>query len=223
MCSMGFLRCNKSYRYELYTLPRAPLCGDPLSLINLLSPNRIRNRSRSHERRKLSRKARKQLSVQVPISLLQLYTTPWITSEWSRNDIVFENIPDATHSSSVLQPYLRRRLLTVCETSPETILKNTQAVIFQLGLLLLELCIGETLEGDCVSPNANPEVQTGYDELVEVARNEEGDEIAVVIEKCLKFGFQSRSKSLLDEELRKAVYNEVVVPLRDVPRNFNVY
>lgn len=227
ICSIGFLKCSKDYRHDLYTRP-SNICfsGRSLSLFDLLSRNHNTNNNEIvYKKHKLSRKDRKELSVQVAISLLQLYSTPWISEDWSKADIVFESLEETTRSS-VLQPYLRRRFSTVTEIPSTSTAKNSQAIVFRLGVLLLELCIGEALEdhylGSGGHRSSDTEFQTVYDWWAQEARDEEGEEVAEVIRKCLCFEFPTECKSLHNEELRKAMYNEVVRPLREVLHNFTM-
>ena len=200
------------------------ISGDIISLSCLLSSEF--RRSKIYKSLKLSRKDRKEISIQVTTALLLLYSTPWITSDWNGAEIVFENL-DRNMSSSNLRPYISRRFSAASKCSPNAALsdKNTQETIFRLGVLLLELCIGESLDQHCLEIGKARTRETEFDIVSEWWQQEagtaEGPEVAEVIKKCLFFKFQTNSNNLLDEELRRAIYNEVVQPLREVPRNFN--
>src|SRR5579859_7865099 len=85
--SLGFLNCPNGYRHEFYTcVPDSYGCWKrALSLAELLSrKNYEPEDTRRHKARKPSREDRKRLSVQISVSLLQLYQTQWITGEWGR-------------------------------------------------------------------------------------------------------------------------------------------
>lgn len=222
--SMGFLKDPEHFRHELYGQPRMCISRDIVSVTSLLS--REFKKSGIHRSLKLSRKDRKEISIQVTTALLLLYSTPWITSEWSGAEVVFENF-DRTASSYNLRPYISRRFSAASKCSSNAVLsgKNTQETLFRLGILLLELCIGESLDEHCLDIGKARTRETEFDIVSEWWQREagtaEGPEVAEIIRKCLFFKFQTDSKNLFDEDLRRAIYNEVVQPLREVPRNFN--
>jgi hypothetical protein len=106
---------------------------------------------------------------------------------------------------------------------------DTETIIFRLGVLLLELCTGEAREdlsngaesfnagGQC---GAIAEFRTVYQWWEREALKEEGAEYAEAIRKCICFDFSCEQRSLLDEEFRRTMYSEIVLPLADVARQF---
>lgn len=226
--SIGFLKSSKQYRHELYGRPRPCLSGDILSLAELLSSKNFNVRNARFPRSlKLSRNDRTEISIQISSALLLLYTTPWISAEWNGRDVVFEHLQRTHSSSSLLYPYFSRRFSTAsgCLLPSSTSTKSTREIVFRLGVLLLELCMGQTLEDHCEEIGRSRTTESEFDIVSEwweqEAETAEGPEVAEVIKKCLFFKFQTGCRSLFDEELRRAIYNEVVQPLREVPRNFN--
>jgi hypothetical protein len=208
VCSVRFLNCSHGYRHELYSVPdsRTP----SLSVPELLSRD-----NHKLNRQPLSRKDRKELSVHISNSLLQLYQTPWISDEWKGSEIMFNG-----------QTYLRRRFLCGTRTgltSTAVPTKDTRAIVFRLGVLLLELCVGDTLMYQDGGRQSNEmESEIAYRCWAQKAKAEEGDEVAEAIRKCLKFDFLTESRSLQNEDLRLALYNEVVRPLNEALDNFRV-
>jgi hypothetical protein len=217
VCAIGFLN-STDYRHEFYSRPSSShFSGRSSTLSKLLSCRTHTNQCQTvHQRRKLSRKARKELSVHIATSLLQLYPTPWISEDWTRADIVLDNL-DEMHPESAVLPYLRRMFSTGTEIPSIATAKNTQAILFQLGVLLLELCVGEALEDRYTGSGGDQrelfEVVHGW--WAKEAKNEEGEEVAEVIRKCLCFEFTTERKTLHNEEFQRVIFNEVVTPLRE--------
>ena len=220
VCSIGFLNCGNGYRHEFYTsVPDSVgFSKRGLSLPGLLSPDNTRSDQQHQKERKICREDRKFLSVHISISLLQLYQTPWITGEWNGNEIIVKGLDERTQSSVVPQPYFRRPFAPTAATA-----KDTQAIVFRLGVLLLELCLGETLAKHSRDHQSHePEWKMAYDCWEQNAKTEEGPEVAEAIRKCLDFDFQTASRSLENEDLRRAVYNEVIRPLNEALDKFRV-
>ena len=219
--SLGFLNCSKGYRYEFYTsVPDSTGSSERgLSLSKLLSrDSHTHDRQPRCKQRRISREDRKRLSLYISISLLQLYQTPWITGEWNGDEIIFKSPDEKSQSSVLRRPYLRRRFPQSAATP-----KDTQAIVFRLGVLLLELCLGEGLTDHCPGPHGKePEWKTAYDRWEQNAKTEEGPEIAEAIRRCLEFDFSTDSRTLESKELRNALYNEVVRPLKEALENFRV-
>jgi hypothetical protein len=216
VCSMGFMKCSKHYRHELYSVLSQRHSSQPgiqtVSLSELLS-----RQYRTTENR-LSRQERASLAVQVTTSLLRLYSTPWILPGWDKGDIIVQR--QAAVSVSPPRVYLRRQFpkCTSLPLASATAATDTQAIIFRLGVVLLELCIGEALEDqDLIYRNAQMNYVTEFDTAINwwqrKAKGEGGEQVAEAIRRCLCFDFSSESKTLRDDELQKAVYNEVVQPL----------
>jgi hypothetical protein len=150
--------------------------------------------------------------------LLQLYQTPWITGGWNGDEIVFKQLNEKAESSDLSQPYLRRRFPGSFATP-----KDTQAIVFRLGVLLLELCLGEGMTNlRPGSEGADAEWKIAYECWEQNAKSEEGPEIAEAIRRCLVFDFSTEHRSLASKELRKAIYNEVIRPLKAALETFRV-
>lgn len=109
---------------------------------------------------------------------------------------------------------------------------DTQEIIFRLGVLLLELCTGKPLE-DQFSYSIEDvdrdrhrtrisEFEAVHDWWTREASDEEGEEYAEAIRKCLQFDFPTECRSLRDEGLMKAVYDCVVQPIAEVASKFKM-
>lgn len=235
--SLGFLACQNDFRHELYS---APHCSSPcfsggnLSLYDILcqSCNTVRA-LHTGKGFKLSRKERMSLALHISTSLLQLYATPWISKDWSKKDIVFQKV-NSPSQVNIYQPYLRRQFSTKLATSLDStdIANDTQAIMFRLGVLLLELCTGEALENQLSDSDENvntashrshiSEFAAVHDWWARDARDEEGEDYAEAIRKCIQFDFPTEFRSLRDEEFIIAVYNCVVQPIAGVASKFKI-
>lgn len=104
--------------------------------------------------------------------------------------------------------------------------------MFRLGVLLLELCTGEALETQLSYSNENvnsagrrthiSEFAAVHDWWAKDARDEEGEDYAEAIRKCIQFDFPTESRSLRDDELISVVYNCVVQPIAEVASKFKM-
>jgi hypothetical protein len=215
--SLGFLNCSKGYRNEFYntSVPDTSERSLPLSKV-LFHDGHTPDRRPPCKQLRISREDRKRLSLHISISLLQLYQTRWITGEWNGDEIIFKGLDGKSQSSVLGQPYLRRRFPQTAATP-----KDTQAIVFRLGVLLLELCLGEGVTDRCPQ-GKEPEWKAAYDCWEQYAKAEEGPEIAEAIRRCLEIDFPTESKSLESKELRKALYNQVVRPLKEALEHFRV-
>jgi hypothetical protein len=76
-------------------------------------------------------------------------------------------------------------------------IRNT--TLFALGIVLLELCLGQTLE----------------------SMTEAGNRYGDVARRCIYCEFDSRDTNLNNERFREAVYQGVVAPLEDIFNDFD--
>ncbi|KAG8528974.1 uncharacterized protein KY384_006663 [Bacidia gigantensis] len=186
---------------------------------------------------KLSRFERYTVAVVLASSLLQLYSSPWVGETWSKEDIHFMKAPaGALQSVLIDRPYISRKFtsytpetchLPDCRpTQYQTSTKNLQA----LGIMLLELCFGEAIEDQPIrekylgrdgQPNDMTDFSTAQHWWQNYALGEGGPEFYEAIRRCLFCAFGPKSTDLEDDELRSAVYNEVVEPLDGTVRQFS--
>jgi hypothetical protein len=90
----------------------------------------------------LTRRQRYLIAFTLASSHLQLQSTPWITSHWSKKDILF--LRDTTNPKRVLldQPYISRNFAP----APTPSENPDDRSLPSLGIMLLELCFGTALE-----------------------------------------------------------------------------
>ena len=167
-------------------------------------------------------KFRLNLATTLASTALQLQTTPWLNSSWDSNDVLF-------HTGIAAHPYITKGFDPEA-TQPENPVKHGDPVpvrnrsIFNLGVLLLELCLGKPLDHF-----KTPEDTTVFTEfciakrLVENLAEETSSGYADAVTACIycDFGREVKDHSLDNDVFRQAVYEYVVTPLEEDWKHFN--
>ena len=242
---LGFLRDTRDRRHAFYPSVQPPIFSEnaeTVTLATLLSKSTANNGTNGMDPKgrismTVSRLERYSIAVTLASSLLQLYDSPWIGETWSKHDIHFLVAAEGSPRPILLdKPYLTRRFtshspqssaISVCEPKGRNAsTKSIQA----LGIMLLELCFGETIEDQPIrskylgpdgQPNDMTDFCTAQHWWQHDALGEGGPEYAEVIRRCLFCAFGPKSTNLEDDELRAAIYSEVVEPLEGAVRQFN--
>ena len=215
---LGYLRDDQRRCYELHCVDstHTPQGNNgPITLETLLM-----NRGEM----RLSRTARYQIASIVASSLLQLETTPWLAGKLEKKNIIFYK-----QNSKVLfeQPYISQsfRSTRSPQTPPESSKTGlsarfaTRDSLSSLGILLLELCFGETIEsqdlrkshmGQDGQPLGGTDYLTARDwaEMV----YEEEPALESIIRCCVFCTFEEKA-DWGNENFTQAVYANVVEPL----------
>ena len=167
-------------------------------------------------------KFRLNLATTLASTALQLQTTPWLNSSWDSNDVLF-------HTSIAALPYITKGFDPEAN-QPEEPVKHADPSpirnrsIFNLGVRLLELCLGKPLDHF-----RTPEDTTVFTEfciakrLVENLAEETSSGYADAVTACIycDFGREVKDHSLDNDAFRQAVYEYVVTPLEEDWRHFN--
>lgn len=239
---LGYLRDTHDRRHAFYPSiqpTRFSENAETVTLASLLSKSTSSNGtdSKGTVSMTLSRLERYSIAVTLASSLLQLYSSPWIGETWSKNDIYFLI---AAHGSPkpilVDKPYITRKFTayppqsSFTSVSEQTGRNASTKSIQALGIMLLELCFGETIEDQPIrskylgpdgQPNDMTDFCTAQHWLQHDALGEAGPDYFEAIRRCLFCAFGPRSTDLADDELRAAIYCEVVEPLEGAVRQFN--
>ena len=202
----------------------------------------------------LSRKARLQIAVVLASSVLQLDGTPWLRSGWSSGDIFFHQktgqLPTVKGSNgqadnfrkkadgvsgsmnkigSYLYPYLSwQRCCHEAVSQKEVGIMNHVIrcdALFALGLILLELCFGRTMQElrepqDIVDKDESSTRFKTASRLYRDVDDEMGGTYGDVVRRCLFQPFDFREMSLELQEVQQKVLDDVVVPLKGELKNF---
>ncbi|CAD6571137.1 MAG: hypothetical protein ASARMPREDX12_004140 [Alectoria sarmentosa] len=173
----------------------------------------------------LTKKNRLRLAVTLASTSLQLHTTPWLQKRWGKKDILF-------HDGSTEHAFVSRNFSQVASEPDEassapakvswTPVRNES--IFNLGVLLLELSYGKSL--DTFQSPDDPPMFTEYaiaSRLVDHLAEEESSGYVDAARACIfcDFGTKVKTSSLDNEAFRQAVYDDVLVPLEDDWKHWN--
>lgn len=164
---------------------------------------------------RLTRKARLELATILASTVLQLHTTPWLESDWSGKDIrICKGSRDHPYISHVFK---RSDQGSSIQSSPKpqfTPIRNQ--AIFRLGVLLLELSLGKPLDSYKTTDRLMPfQDFLLASQLTERLVGEESDSYISATQACIfgNFGCKAKDLDLEDDAFRRAVYEDVVLPL----------
>ena len=226
---LGFLADNedhdhKHYLYRADTIPIEQPQSRSLSEI-------LSQRNNTPSSTSLLKKERLEIAVTLASSVLQLDGTSWLKSRWSSHDIYFHEKNVRTPSSRSLYPYLPwKQCMLEADLTPSAAALSINnhrirsEVLFALGLTLIELCFGKTLQFMRLSEDedASEEVansKTAF-RLLSLVYDEMGNVYGDVVRRCLLQPFDVRDMSLAHEEVQLKVYEGIVVPLVEELENF---
>ena len=168
---------------------------------------------------------RMNLSFNLASSLLQLYSTPWLTESWTKQNICFWRLPPSSQADGIILAFEPDRPFIVHRFSDFSAAGRTQKAVakFQLldlGIILLEIrhqvsfefwvsAHGFQLDGSYETRHTAA-ISWLHDSLGEVEPSY-FDAAAW----CIECNFQRRSAipTLEDLELRKAICDLVIKPL----------
>lgn len=194
-----------------------------ITLKSLLSPREQQAQERSPYL-SLSAKQRFGIAATIAWSVLHLSCSPWLTEHWDQTQMgfslektqngreVFSQHPCASY---VFSPRTCHEEATTDEFNH--LVPNR--TIFALGILLIELCIGEPVsksrQGDGVPTTLVDHYQSALSRLDEVHRHA-GDSYGYATERCVKFSFEGRD--LYNDfdflRFRQQFYDVVVAPVQ---------
>lgn len=167
------------------------------------------------------------LALTVASSVLQLYKTPWLREYWDKNDIMINgdcitNVREQVYVSKSFPA-------EIAENSTESRMFPLRNVtLFALGIVLIELCLGQPLETlrvpeDPLDSNGKANVLTNWstaNRMTEAVYSEAGTRYGDAVRRCLHCDFDQRSTNLENDAFRQAVYDGVVAPLEDDVKDF---
>ncbi|KAI9717098.1 MAG: hypothetical protein M1828_007431 [Chrysothrix sp. TS-e1954] len=171
----------------------------------------------------IARRQRIVLSITLASSLLQLYQTQWLSSSWGKEEVLFLRDERDPAQFDVSKPFLARQTYAY-PANPEVLECDGRQALLHLGIVLLELCFGQSLEEqsfwkDFLGPDGKPNrftnrcAATNWQESV---LGEGGELFSTAIGRCIDCAFETSSTILADSELRQAVHDNVVEQLQSV-------
>ena len=175
----------------------------------------------------LTRANRLSLALTVAASVLQLYETPWLDEYWSKDDIL---INQKSSGNLHEQAYISKSFpeSTVLPLNHQkSILPVWNITLFTLGIVLIELCLGQSLEklrtpedlGESGKATALTDIETAR-RLIDATYEEGGENYGDAVRRCIRCQFDSRETNLDNEEFRQKVYDGVIAPLEDDLKHF---
>lgn len=181
----------------------------------------------------LSRHERYKIASVLASSLLQLQTTPWLAHKLEKKNIFF-----FVQGSKVLveQPYIRHSFSSTKTSrppseSPTPTPANRFAVrnsLNTLGILLLELCFGQSIEDQEIrkcylGPDGKPHAGTDYMTARDWAEMvcEEEPALESIIKCCVFCAFEEKA-DWDNKRFTQAVYASVADPLEKIIRKWPV-
>ncbi|KAL8962305.1 MAG: hypothetical protein Q9193_001272 [Seirophora villosa] len=178
----------------------------------------------------LPRRSRLAIAVTLAHSMLQLHTGPWLHEAWGKKDIYF--LQGQASTVCVEQPFLVRQINTNAAKStdaPQSVSRACNTSLLSLGILLLELWFNERIEAqpfyrryqDHEGNDNEYTVFNAAQKWQEQAMEEAGLDLHSPTRRCIYCAFGAASQNLEDEELRRAVYSEVVQPLEKLHARFD--
>ncbi|KKY28411.1 hypothetical protein UCRPC4_g00578 [Phaeomoniella chlamydospora] len=186
----------------------------------------------------LDRRDRLRIAAALAISLLK-FEGSWLKSDWRSEDIFFMQDDLQNHSIEDTEtpfPYLSWHIPkeTLADLSNATVglsLNDKAGIIdnkplFCLGLALIELCFGKSLEDlrkqeDVVQGNDFLTAYQTATRLISKVYGENGPDYRDVVRCCIKCPYNVSNPSLDNEEFQKIVLETIVLPLIKLAREFD--
>ena len=198
-----------------------PKQNPDLDLANSVSLKELLQGSKSI---RLDRRQRYTIAFALVLSHLQLYPSAWLGSRWSKEEIFFAKSQDDNNKIRFDEPYLARQAYIPPSTTSLSTYASSDRLLPTLGIVLLELCFGKSLEehemrklytSDTGQAPVNADLAAALDlgvalEWSRSVGGEAGELYANAVQWCLK-GQVSGTK---DDKWREELFTNVVQPLQ---------
>jgi hypothetical protein len=170
------------------------------------------------------------LGLTVASSFLQLRATPWLCGSWRANNVLFINETTA-NAIDFDKPYIRQTY----SSSPQpqnppqasTVDSDTDdnCSFLNLGIMLLEIFFREPIDSRRLQADSGP--SQSFSDLQTVRRwvQQDKEEMPIGFYKAVSFCiscFASTNVDLQDNSFRQTVVDQVIVPLKDELKMWNV-
>jgi hypothetical protein len=175
----------------------------------------------------LTRRQRFQIALILASSHVQLHSTPWLKSKWSKKDVLFLYDPQDPTKIGTDQPYISRSLSKSFQQSGNNTAMSNNIYSFQdsirnLGIILLELCFGTAIEDHRLRPKVDVNDEqilklinyAAADQWARDVVEEAGPEYSDAINWCLHHTPESSGMEEKDEKWREDMFVKVVEPLK---------
>lgn len=219
LCLGFFVDEFSKRKHGIYPLPSSSMTQESWTVIPL---SHVLSRE-ANFRRPFTRYDKLRISVILASSVLQLHKTPWVDEKWGKDDILFIDRPSKPLFD---HPYVARQFFA-CKTSqtdqpcssdglnPCRVIRNK--ALFDLGVLLIELWYGQSLEKLRTPADLNtdgiPSLTADWctaDRIVDEILWDAGSRYSEAVRRCIRCDFDRRETNLEDGDFRQAVYDGVV-------------
>ncbi|KAI4225882.1 MAG: hypothetical protein L6R36_003590 [Xanthoria steineri] len=222
---LGYFRDAHHRRYILSLAERPQ--GQLANIQNIISLEGLLGKKSAHAM--LPRRSRLAIAVTLAHSMLQLHTGPWLHESWGKKDVYF--LQDQKDTIYADQPFLVRQISTNeadSAVSCKTTSGGCNTTLLCLGIIILELWFNERIEAQVfyqqfLDQEGNDNEYTAFNaaqKWQEQAMEEAGLDLHNATRRCIYCAFGAASQDLEDEELRRAVYSEVIQPLEKLHARF---
>ncbi|KAL8788383.1 MAG: hypothetical protein Q9195_007341 [Heterodermia aff. obscurata] len=172
---------------------------------------------------RLDRRQRYKIAYSLVPSHLELYLSPWLSSHWNKDDIVFVKDPDRPGLFQVDQPYIVHDVKQT-DTHQGTAYATSDRLLQTLGILLIELCFGTVLEDHEMrkqySANnegraSNPDLVAALDLAVALEWSRSvGGEAGELYSDAVQWCLRGQVAGAREDKWREELFSNVVLPLR---------
>ncbi|KAJ6036185.1 hypothetical protein N7540_000464 [Penicillium herquei] len=178
-----------------------------------------------------SRHQRLSIALILARALLQLSPGPWLSHHWSKKDICFLRRFNGTIEMNfplLVREFTKAQQPPVAKSqnaiTTKIIYDESRAAIFSLGVLILELWFGQTIEslpfhGRYLGPDGAENEFTLFNTAQrwqEQTLEDGGMDLHNITRQCIFCAFGALSQDLRDDGLRRAIYDEVVKGLEKI-------
>jgi hypothetical protein len=173
-------------------------------------------------------KDRYELALLLSSTLLQLNNTPWLSDNWTRDDIYL--LKGWSEKPLAKNIYVSKTFAPPQINTPKQIDSDLQLLrnvsVFNLGLALLELTFGHPIEYYETEDDLRNGVRTVMtnrliaERLIVNIEMYEGKRYSDVVYRCIHCDFGTRVTSFENDEFRQSFYVGVVVPLEKILNDF---
>ncbi|KAF4631574.1 hypothetical protein G7Y89_g6550 [Cudoniella acicularis] len=217
--SLGYLSDRKNRRHELCCLTQEVPDPEIFDLVGLEKLLAVEGKLR------LTRQKRYKVACILASSLLQLQTTPWLSGNLNKQSILFyyqenEVLADQPYISHSFPSTKSCHGSTGTTSENEKNLSSPRVALSSLGILLLELCWGQSIEDQTNLRkrhlSSDGKAIEGTDYLTAIdwldTVDEEEPKMVPIIKWCI-FCLYSGKPNWTDTKFTQAVYVNVVRPL----------
>ena len=185
-----------------------------------------------------TRRNRLSLAVVLANSLLQLHSGPWLCESWSKRDIFFlesqDGVIHTTHPFVICHFGAKRDTFSRPGVEESAVGGRSShawnSSLLSLGIVILELWFNQTIESQpfrnsFLGPDGKENEFTSFNvaqKWQDSALEAGGLELHNPTRRCIYCAFAADSQDLENEELRRAVFNDVVQPLEQLVARFDM-